>query len=72
MRGATARTATLRQCPLHFGFVALVNLPEFDAHLKSGRKVLNQLPEVDSAVGGEIKNHLAAIKSVLGVNKLHL
>ena len=71
-RGAAQFTTAGTDTAEHFRF-----MPDTDlAHFNPGPKLLNQVfdqsPKINPAVGGKIKNHLAAVEITLDPNKMHV
>ena len=55
-----------------FGFVPYADLAHFDAGVKVVRQVLDQVPEIDPAVGGEIEHDLGTVEQIFGPHQLHI
>ena len=56
----------------NFSLVPDAYLAQLNPGLKHAGQILHQLPEINSAVGGKVKQDLIIIKCVFGVNELHI
>src|SRR5262245_19938778 len=70
-RGAAERPATRPVPADHLRLVADADLPHFDAGVKLGRQLADELAEVDTAVSGEVEGQLRAVERQLDARELH-
>ena len=55
----------------NFGFIPHADLPQLDSGLEHAGQVLDQLPEIDSAVRRKIEQHFVVIEGIFRVDQLH-
>ena len=70
--GAAEGPAADAQAADHLGLVPHADLPQLDPGPEHAGQVPHQLPEIHPAVGGEVKDDLAAVKAGGDVHQLHL
>ena len=69
---AAQRSAADAHTAQDLGLIAHADLAKLDSCAEDARKVLDQVTEVDAAVGCEVKEYLAVVKCVLSLDELHL
>ena len=52
--------------------IADTDLAKLDSRLKDCRQILYQLAEINSSVGGKVKQHFVIVKRILCIDQLHL
>lgn len=69
---AAKRLAANAQAAQHARLVAHADLAQLDAGAEGARQIFYQVPEIDAAVGREVKQDLGAVQRVLHVHQLHI
>src|SRR5690606_17512806 len=69
--GATKHPSARPDAAEHFRLIADADLAQFNPSSENSRQIFDQFPEIDPAVGGEIKNHFIPVKRILHVNQFH-
>ena len=69
---AAERPPADSQTPKHLGLIPHADLPQLDPGAEDRGQVLDQLPEVDPPVGGEIEKDFVVVEGVLHVHQLHV
>ena len=59
------------QAAHHFGLVSDTDLTKLDSGVEVTCKVLDQLSEIDTAVGGEEKQYFGSVEADLNVDQFH-
>ena len=69
---AAKRAAANAVTTQYFGLVANADLAQLDAGAEDAGQVFDQVAEIHAAVGREVEQHLAIVKSILRIDQLHL
>ena len=69
---AAERPAAASVSAQNLGLVSDTHLAQLDARAEYTRQILDQFAEIHAAVRGEIKQHFAVVKSIFGIDQLHI
>ena len=72
IRAAAERPSADADAAEHLCLIAHADLAQLDPGFEDGCEILDQTPEIDAAVGREIKQDLFAVKRVLRADQLHV
>ena len=72
IRMAAKRSAADANSAEDLCLIADTDLAKLDSRLKDSRQILYQLTEINSSVGGKVKQHLVIVKRILCIDQLHL
>ena len=70
-RRAAERPAAAADAAHELRLVAHADLPQLDARAEHGREILDELAEIDAAIGREIEHDLVHVERVLDIDELH-